>query len=162
MLWSTVSTQCYQTELRDPLSLPRACWATCSSKRCQCQRRAALSSSETFEVLFLLAGFFPPALICDDKNTTELCSVNCISARLLNPSRMGIVLAAEGAAERPMSNLERWGKRYLSGKTMSEIESSGSSEPRTTLRPLRNTNSIFVCYHRTNNLRILSKILLVC
>lgn len=59
-------------------------------------------SSVTFEVLFFLVGFFPPlALICDDKNTAELCSINCIPVCLLNSSEMGIFLAVEVAATLP-------------------------------------------------------------
>lgn len=40
-------------------------------------------------------------LICDDKNTTELCSINCISAQLLNPSEIGTFLAVDVAATAP-------------------------------------------------------------
>lgn len=50
---------------------------------------------------FFLLAFFPLTLICDDKNTTELCSINCISAQLLNPSEIGIFLAVEVAATLP-------------------------------------------------------------
>lgn len=50
---------------------------------------------------FFLIVFFPLTLICNDKNTTELCSINLISEQLLNPSEIGTFLAVEVAATVP-------------------------------------------------------------